>query len=286
MLNIGENMNDIVTTKQFNAIITKAGDINSLAFRTIDSKALTEITDWMPEVNRAVSCFSKQNSQTTSSLMSLNMVDSGPYRILRQIIAQAEKKRSALNEVVYKTEMKKLRYEELNEERGYSKGVEYRRIDLKANKIRCDVIDNQTHIEAAIKELGALKRRYEEICKNNNISENWDEVDFEAAEIEHHIKSMFRNAIRDRLQGSHNMGTMEYFEQFGINPITAYALVDKYISDTRNLIIEEDKGADITAHYIFYDKMYELFKDEYKKAASRLGLDNITHADFLMKENK
>ena len=279
-------MKEITTTKQFNAIITKAGDINALAFRTIGEKQLTEINNWMPTVNKAVSCFSKQNSQTTSSLMSLNMVDAGPYRVLRQIIAQAEKKRTALNEVVYKMEKKKLTHEELTEKLKTAEGIEWKKCDLRRTKLQCDVIDSQTHIEAAIKELGALKRRYEEVCKNNNIPEDWNEQDFEDGEIEHHIKSIFRNAIRDKMQGSHNMGTMEYMEQYGINPITAYALVDKYIEDIRTMITKEDKGADITAHYVFYDNMYELFKDEYKKAAARLGLDNIHQADFLMKENK
>jgi len=281
-------MNDIVITKQFNGIVTKAGDINSLTFRTIDDKALVEINNWMPEVNRAVACFSKKNSQTTSSLMSLNMVDSGPYRILRQIMAQVEKKRAALNEIVYKLEKNKLTHEELTEKMSRDNDVEsvtYKRLDLKRSKIECDVVDAQVHVEAAIKELGALKRRYEEVSKNNNIPELWDEVDFEEAEIEHHIKSIFRNAIRDRMQGGHNMGTMEYFEQFGINPITGYAMVDNYIDSIRSMIAD-GKGADINAHYIFYDEMYILFKDEYKKAAARLGLDNITHADFLMKENK
>ena len=280
-------MKDLVTTtKKYNAILTRANDEKALTFRTIDEKALAEINSWMPEVNRAVACFSKQNSQTTTSLMTLNMIDAGPYRTLRQIMAQVEKKRSALKENIYKIELKKVRHEELTEQLKSATGLEARKLEIKRAKIGYDIVDAQTHIEASIKELGALKRRYEEVCRNNNIPEEWDERDFEDAEIEHHIKSIFRNAVRDRLQGSHNMGTMEYMEQFGINPITAYALVDSYINEIRNMIIEQDQGADITSHYIFYDRMFNLFKDEYKKALNRLGLDSATYADFLMKENK
>jgi len=280
--------NLIITDKKFNNIITKAGDINSLTFKTIDEKSLTEINSWMPEVNRAVTCFSKQNSQTTTSLMSLNMVDAGPYRILRQILAQAEKKRGALKEVIYKMELKKLNYEKLLVKMSDAQGIddlEYQTLDLKSKKIVSDVIDSQPIIEASIKELGALKRRYEEVMKNNDIAENWDEENFEDAEVEHHIKSMFRNGIRDRMQGSHNMGTMEYMEQFGINPITAYTLIDVYIAKVRDSVVNGN-CADISSHYIFYDKMFETFKDEYKKALARIGLDSITQADFLMKENK
>lgn len=215
------------------------------------------------------------------------MLDSGPYRILRQILAQSEKKRTALKEAIYKIELKKVKYQQLliEMDNTLNNDLEYRTLDLKSRKILSDIVDSQPVIEASMKELGALKRRYEEVIKNNNIPVNWDEQDFEDAEIEHHIRSIFRNGIRDRMQGSHNMGTMEYMEQFGINPITAYAFIDKYIHDIRDCI-SDGRGADITSHYIFYDKMYEVFKDEYKKASARIGLDNITQADFLMKEIK
>lgn len=274
--------NDLTTIseKRFNPILTRAGDINALTFKTIDDKALAEINDWMPVVNQKVLAFNKQNSQTTSSLMSLNMIDSGPYRVLRQILAQVEKKRSALKENLYELEKKKIKYEQYQQAE-FLEPLD----DLEMKKMACDIIDAQGHIEASLKELGALKRRYEEICKNKNIPENWSENDFEDAEIEHHIKSIFRNAVRDRMQGSHNMGTMEYMEQFGINPVTGYALVDQYLNGVRGVINREGVGPDIGSHYNFLDQMYNTFKDAYKKPMERLGLDSIVHADFLMKEN-
>jgi len=274
-------MSDELTVqhKDFNAIITKAGDPNNLTFKTIDEKALVEINEWMPEVNKKVAAFQKQNSQTTSSLMSLNMIDAGPYRVLRQILAQVEKKRSALKENLYNLEKSKLKHQELSEKDDLSP-LEH----LEMKKMECDIIDAQGPIEAALKELGALKRRYEEICKNKKIPINWDEEDFENAEIEHHIKSMFRNAIRDKLQGSCNIGTMEYFEQYGINPITAYAIVDGYIATVQQMIHKQNVGPGIESHYQFLDSMYERFKDSYKIAAERIGLNSIVSSDFLMKE--
>ena len=269
-----------ISEKRFNNIITRAGDPNSLEFKTIDDKALAEINEWMPEVNRATNSFNKQNSQTTLSLMTLNMIDSAPYRVLRQILAQVEKKRGALKENLYNIEKKKLQYLEFE-----SKDDLPPLDDLEMRKIACDIIDSQSHIEQALKELGSLKRRYEEICKNKNIPETWDEQDFENQEIEHHIKSIFRNAIRDKMQGGCNMGTMEYFEQYGISPIVGYACVDNYLAETRKIINDTGQGPDINSLYQFYDNMYNLFKNEYKKAAARIGLDNITQADFLFKDN-
>jgi hypothetical protein len=275
----------IIDHNKFSKILTKAGDHTALAFKTIDETSLQRIEDWMPEVNRAVSAFSKQNSQTTASLMTLTMLESGPYRVLRQILAQVEQKRAALKETFYKLEKQKLRY--LKHKAGLSTDDELKKQNhlLEMSKIESDIVDTNIHIEAALKELGAYMDRYKEVCKNNSIPEQWDEADFERAEIEHHIKSIFRNAVRDRMQGSHNMGTMEYMEQFGLNPITAYALVDNYIAEVKNKL-GEGLGADINAHYNFFDRMYDLFKDEYQKAMKRIGLDHITQADWLMKENK
>lgn len=273
----------VINSKDFNPIITKAGDVNALEFKTIKSKELAEINEWMPVVNQKVSAFQKQNSQTTMSLMTLNMVDAAPYRVLRQILAQVQKKRSALKDNMYKLEKKKIKYNELVNRKNVTGLNESE--NLKMKKIACDIIDAQGPVEAALKEIGGLKRRYYEICKNKGIPEDWDETDFEKEEIEHHIKSMFRNGLRDRLKGSHNMGTMEYFAQFGINSVYAYFLIDDYIRQIKEAVANNHRVG-IESEYEFLDKMYDIFKDEYKKAAARIGLDSVTHADFLMKENK
>jgi hypothetical protein len=187
-------------------------------------------------------------------------------------------------------EKKKLDYmaleKELSEYNSDNNDYSFDKKTLHLNKLASDIVDASVNVENCIKEIGAYVERYKEVMKNNDIPDNWDEVDFERAEIEHHIKCIFRNAVRDRLQGPCNVGTMEYMEQFGINPITAYALVDNYIRDIKSMIGKEGKGADINAHYNFFDSMYDLFKDEYKKAMNRIGLDSITHAEYLMKENK
>ena len=278
---------ELIEYKNISAIITKKNG----EFKVMTEEKLNQIVEFMPEMDRAATVFGKQNSQTTSSLMTLSMLESGPYRVLRQILAQIERKRSALKENMYKREKSKLERERFLKEldeittADLPDGIKERGIKLEIIKIEYDLVDATNYIEGALKELGAYMERYKEVCKNNNIPEQWDEEDFESSEVEHHIKTMFRSAIRDRMQGAPNMGTMEYMEQFGINPIVGYRLVDDYIANIRNSI-GKDTAPDIGAHYTFFDNMYKLFKDEYKKAAARIGLDSITQADFLMKENK
>lgn len=308
---------------KFNAIITKAADEKALNRSTLTPKMLEKITDWMSEVNRASSIFGKSDSQTTSSLMQLNMIGAGPYRSLYQILAQARKRRTALNENLTILARRDAEYEMLSRKIGRlepiirasadgdtinimpamkiiigdkkleiidEEDVKYAKelAEIELSKIEADRVDCQDHIEGATRQLGGLKNRYKEICKNHNIPENWDEKDFEDGEIENHIRSMFRNAVRDYMATDRaNHGTMEYFEQFGINPITAYELVREYVNNTRSAVdIRHGEFPDINQHYKFLDGMVDTFKDEYKIAMKRIGLDSITQADFLMRENK
>lgn len=298
---------------RFNAIITKAGDPNARALKTITEEKLQEIAEFMPEVNRAVAAFSKTNSQTTASLMTLNMLEAGPYRVLRQILAQVERKRDALKENIYKLEEKKLehsnlgdkianpaeymdkRYTEIDKDGKQTEiGPTDKQIQhqvavwqLERDKIASDTVDATTHIEAALKELGAYKQRYEEIRKNNNIPEDWDEEDFEDAEIEHHIKVMYRSAVRDFMvtAGRGNMATFGYSEAYGIHPMIMMREVGGYYREI-NRMIDAGEEVDINTHYNFLDAMYEKHKNDYKKAMKRIGLDSITHADWLMRDNK
>jgi len=291
---------------RFNPIITRAGDPNAMAMKTITEEKLNEIAKFMPEVNRSISSFSKKNSQTTSSLMSLTMIDSGPYRTLRQILAQIDRKQGALKENMYDREEKKVEYKRLQKQLDKVAGETHITIDgeiievmddedadhvreliqIKMDRIASDIVDVTSYVEASLKELGAYMERYKEVRENNGIPKDWDEEDFEEAEIEHHIKTMYRNAVRDFIvtAGRGNHGTFEYCEQYGIHEIVMMREVSGYVREIDRMI---DAGEEVTidTHYSFLDAMYEKHKDDYKMAMKRIGLNNIHYSEWLMKEN-
>lgn len=241
-------------------------------------KSIEKIKGFMPEIMRGISFSSKRDSQTTLSLMSLNMIDAGPYRVLRQILAQIDRKYTALKENIYRLSKRKIQIEELLDKEDRSA------LDnLKISKYQEDIKAAKAPINNCIKEIGALQERYKEVIKNHNIPEKWDEKDFEAAEIEHHIKSIFRLAVRDRMAGGANMGTMEYMEQFGIEPMLAYAMADRFLNNVKTMLV---KGMPVTIdiRYAFYDEAYKTFRNEYKRAMNRIGLDSIIYSDWLMRE--
>lgn len=242
--------------------------------------AISKIDSFMPEINRGVTHIGRRNSQTALSLMTLNMLDSGPYRVLAQILSQINKTYSNVRYALFKLRRLDLEIKELK-----NKEVITELDILKIEKKQFTIDYTIPAILNSIKEIGALQQRYREVIENNGVPEKWTEKDFEEAEIAHHIKSIFRNAIRDRLAGNHNVGTMEYMEQFGIEPITAYALVDNFILNCYDFMKNgrgDEELLDIQGRYNFYDAMYEQFKNEYVKAMDRIGLNSILYSEWLM----
>jgi len=276
---------DITLDKKYN-ILTRAADDKSLSFKTIDSEALQKISDNMPEIYRATSVFGKGDSQTSSMLMSLNMVSVGIYHKLKQILAQIERKRMALKESIFKIQKDRVKIQQLLEKQPELDHWAQQLNEIEVAELTTAEVDAQVYIEACLKSIGMYQEAYLEICKNHNIPDQWDEEDYEKAEIEHHIKSAFTNAIRDLGAGQKmNHGTCEYFEQMGINPIVGYELTARYMKKVHEAI-SEDKAPSIEIQYAFLNEMYEMFKDEYKKAMKNAGLDKIIHGDWLYKKDK
>lgn len=263
-------------------------------FRVVTEDKLSELSHKLSEMDRVASIFSKTNSQTSASLMTLTMLDTTPLRMIHQIAAQIEKKRGALKENIFRLENNKIKLEKLRHELETNKDIESGRDlndfdvkekDLELDQINAGILDATSYIEAAIKEIGAYLDRYEDILESHNIPKDWDEKDFEEAEIKHHITAAFREALKDRMNGPTNHGTCEYFEQWGIEPMLAYALVEQFIRNTQQKMMQE-KEITIKDRYQFYEDMYNRFKDNYKHAMERIGIKSLYYEKWLLTSPK
>lgn len=278
-------------------IATRGADPNAkelMDFKTFDDKKLALVAERMPAINRATQSFGKQNSQATGKLMSLHMIAQSPYRRMKQCLAKIERKRSALKENIFKLRREKVKLDKLLRKRillidkelsidgddVILHDLDIEDINIKIEKIATGISDSTLYIEGALKEIGMYQEAYEEIRTSFNISEQWDELDMERAEIEEHVKTSFLHAVRDvMMTGRLNVGTIEYLEQYGVNPNTAYTLVVDYLGTSGN-------NTNITTLYDFLDRMYDTFKDEYKLAMKRLGIKTLISEDFLYLEDK
>ena len=65
----------------------------------INEAAVEKVSQHLPELIEKTKAFGSQNSQTTITMMTLPMLAGhSPYRMLRQILAEVEKRKVALSE--------------------------------------------------------------------------------------------------------------------------------------------------------------------------------------------
>lgn len=287
-------------------ICTRGADPNKkelVEFKTFTPAKLQKIAENMPEINRACNVFGRKNTQTTNKLMTLNMISHAPYKRLKQCVAQIERKRGALKENIFRLRKEKVKLDRLvGKKTGLILKIEeaetleqkthlsyqLRLLEISIEEKATGIADSTIYIEGALKEIGVFQRAYNEIVKSYGLPENWDEKDFEEAEIEDHLKTAFLHGIRDvEMTGRLNVGTMEYLEQYGVNPTTAIVFIRKYLADHNDMMQSGlDKGEipSIGFLYDFLDKMYEMFKDEHEKVMKRIGIETMIDHDMLFKD--
>ena len=243
----------------------------------LEPQALEKIANRLPEIYRATKTAGRRNTQTTSQLMTLNMAGDEPYRHLRQILAQIEKKKNALEAGAFK--MKK---NEIHKKNMLAKGDELSL--LRVQEMDAGLERSRIYVEGAVKEIGMYQDAYDEIREAHGIPDNWDERDSEEAEIRHHIKMGFRTAFQEMMsRGMIGRGSAEYLEQFGIHPQVARKHLYEYISGIEKLM-EEGKEPDIEHFHNFLDAMADKFNDAHKLAMKRIGLKSIVREDFCFKD--
>jgi len=235
---------------------------------TMTPNKIARIRERMVEMDRANQSLGRKNTQTTNQLMTLTMLTESPYRMMRQCLVQIERKRSAVEDSHFTAMTNSVKIKELRE-----KGDELSMIE--AAKLEHGQSRHMMYIEGGLKEIAVFQEAYDEIRKNHNIPENWDERDAELAEIRHHLRQAFRQAHRDMiLTGTITQGNAEYLEQYGVHLQTARNVIAKYIATCEKLI-EEGDVPNINHLYEFLDKVVEIFGNEYKHVMAHIGLDDL-----------
>jgi len=246
---------------------------------TITPKKLAKISERMVEIDRANISAGKRNTQTTTQLMTLTMLTDSPYRRLRQILAQIEKKRGAV-EAAYFSHQKVI----LNIQEWKEKDDELSRIEI--NQAVVGIERSKKYLDGALREIGALQDAYEEIRKSNGIPELWDEEDAELDEINHHIRQAFRQSHRDMVVSNRiSQGNAEYLEQYGIHLQTAQRVIGDYINTCEKMMSEDGVMPTVDHLYEFLDVCVKNFGEEYVKVMNHIGITDLVRNEWLFKNN-
>ena len=243
----------------------------------INSAAVEKVSKYLPELDQKTRAFGSSNSQTTLSMMSLTMLGGqSSFRMLRQIMAEVEKRKGALTEsqVSHAKLIKTIK--RLEDKTDPVDTAKYRQACV-------DIVTLENKINGSFKDIATLIDAYNNIKETQGI-EDWDEEAFEDAEKRHHVRRCFEMMYRNLLDGGRTQtSTIEYMQQFGVHPQICRKEVEGYLAYTDDRI---QGGEILHANDLeeFLDEMGEKYWEGADKTSERLfGKKTFANKDFMYK---
>ena len=243
----------------------------------INSHAVEKVKRFLPELEEKTRAFDRQNSQTTLAMMTLTMLNGqSPYRIMRQIMAEVEKRKGALAEAQVNHAKTLKEIGELESSQDFVEQAEYRQ--------KCvNITTMEQKINGSFKDIACLIDAYNNI-KESNAIEDWDEEAFEKEEKKHHVRRAFELMYRNIFQsGRASEAAIEYCQQFGIHPQVCMSEVSGYLQYTAERIQNQDypHANDLEE---FLDEMAEKYQLNPDKTSERLfGKADFATNDYMYK---
>lgn len=243
------------------------------AAENINQVAAARVAEKLPEIDKATRAFDRNNSQTTLSMMTLTMLNGhSPYRMLRQITAEVEKRKMALAESQVSHAEKRVEIMELEGEDDIVS-------EAKLKAARHSLTTMEHKINGSIKDIATLIDSYENIKENFGIDE-WDEEAFEREEKRHHVRRGFELMYRNLMDGGRvSTSTIEYMQQYGVHPQVAMTEVSGYIQHTAQQIKNN-----VLLHSNNLEEFLDQMADKYYKNADKTAERIFGKSDFINPE--
>ena len=248
-----------------------------MAGSNANKAAIAKVVEKLPELTEKAKSFGRQSTQTTISLMTLTMMNGhSPMRMLRQVLAEVDKRKGALSESQISHIKAKNNIETLQ---SILHPTELEIAELRHALVRME--ETERYINGAFKDIAILIDNYERIKEAHNI-DDWDEHTFEVEEKRHHIRQGFMMLYRNMIQmGRATETPMEYLMQFGVHVQAAVAEVAGYIAVTNEKIAN---GEALTAKGTedFLDAMSYKYKHCADEVTDRIfGKKDILNPEYM-----
>jgi len=272
------NALSVMDTVTFNLPTVTKNSINQIAVK--------KVNDYLPELEEKTRSFDRNNSQTTLSMMSITMLNGqSPMRMMRQVMAEAEKRKMALAEAQVNHAKKRKEIEKL--EKLMEADPDDPVIEAKLRLAFVSISSLESKINGSFKDIATLIDSYNAIKEKNGI-EDWDEEAFEREEKRHHVRRGFELMYRNLMDGGRaSTATIEYMQQYGIHPQAGLTEVQGYIAHTANKI----KRGEIP-HSNELEEFLDQMADKYYKNADAtteriFGKTEIFNTEYMnLLENK
>jgi len=276
-------MSDIVKKETGGAL--KATDpvtfgITPVSKSQINSKAVALVNEFLPELDQKTKYFDRNNSQSTLSMMSLTMLNGhSPHRMLRQVLAETEKRKMALAEAQVSHAKALENIEDLQNQLAEDPTNNVKNAELRAAFVSIEMMESK--INGSFKDIATLIEAYNNLKEKHGI-EDWTEADFENHEKKHHVRRGFELMYRNLMDGGRaSTSTIEYMQQYGIHPQVGMAEVQVYMNSVTDRL---NKGVLLHANDLedFLDAMADKYHKNADVTSERIyGKQDTVNTDIL-----
>ena len=254
--------------------------ITPISKSKINPQAVALVNEFLPELDQKTKFFDRNNSQSTLSMMSLTMLNGhSPLRMLRQVLAETEKRKMALAEAQVSHAKALKNIQKLQDKIFLDPDNQLLNAKLRAAFVSIEMMESK--INGSFKDIATLITAYNNLKENYGI-DDWTEEEFEESEKKHHVRRGFELMYRNLMDGGRaSTATIEYMQQYGVHPQVGFVEVQGYISIVNDLI-SQNKIPHSNHLEEFLDAMADKYYKESDKTTERIfGKENITNTDIL-----
>ena len=230
---------------------------------------LQSVSNYFPVITKATRNFNKTQSQFMNNMLTLSQPTE--LRSLRQILAEVNKTKQALDESYFKIRKKQV---EIKQKKRFSTKDEFEQemLDIEIAELESQISNTMGYVEGAVRKISSYMSQYQNILDRLGIEE-MSEADFEKDEERYHIMKMFEQALcaaRSR-QGVVDEGNHIYCYQIGISGTAVQMEVSQFLSEEGEIV----KAGELPEHGRTWEWMQKM-ADKYAGSAKKFcGLRGI-----------
>jgi len=280
-------MSEIVkkTTTELKATDPVTFGITPVSKSKINPQAVALVNEYLPELDEKTKFFDRNNSQSTLAMMSLTMLNGhSPMRMMRQVLAETEKRKMALAEAQVSHAKALRNIEKLQDKLFNDPDNNVISAKLRAAFVGIEMMESK--INGSFKDIATLINAYNNLKENHGVTD-WSEEEFEESEKRHHVRRGFELMYRNLMDGGRaSTATIEYMQQYGVHPQVGLTEVQRYIKTVSDMIA--NKEIPHSNHLEdFLDEMADKYYKETDKTTQRIfGKDNIVSSEIMSIINK
>jgi len=250
--------------------------INEKSLTVQYKNMLSEIGEYFPVMQKASKNFYKSQSQFMNNMFSIHPLTE--LRSLRQILAEVERTKMALEENYFKLRKQNVKIKKKQRELLETKDdLDRELIQIEIEKIESGLNNSQNYIEGAIRKIHAYVSQYQSILKKLGRDE-FTEQDFEEDEARYHVMKAFEQGLCAARShgGIIDEGNHIYLYQIGVSGITAQYEVHKLLAEEGKMLQQgEELKHELTVKWL--EEMGEKYKRCPIKFATHKGMELISY---------